>query len=111
MNAHLAHNDIYVALFCSLAVLILLKYQETANRLWLYATFFTVGLAASSKYNGGVLVFAPFIVYLITERKVLFKDLLRTIETLFISAALCFSGNPKSPYLDGILFQAGASIP
>jgi len=92
MNAHLAHNDIYVTLFCALAVLILLKYRETANRLWLYAAFFTVGLAASSKYNGGTLLLGLYIVYLLTEGKSLFKNFLRSIETLFIASGLCFLG-------------------
>jgi hypothetical protein len=62
------------------------------NRLWLYASFLTVGMAASSKYIGGSLVLAPLTVYLLEQRRGIRKNWLSTGETLFISAALAFLG-------------------
>ena len=100
LNAHFAHNDVYVALFSLLAVFLLLRYRKTANRSVLYAAFFTIGLAASSKYPAVFLVLAGLAVWLLTKGKTLFQEKLRTLETLFISACLSFFGfavgTPKS---------------
>jgi hypothetical protein len=62
------------------------------NRLWLYASFLTVGMAASSKYIGGSLILAPLTVYLLEQRRGIRKNWLSIGETLFISAALAFLG-------------------
>ena len=51
-----------------------------------------VGLAISSKYNGISLVLAPALIFLAVEWKRLFKDLLRTAETVLISVALMAAG-------------------
>jgi len=100
LHAHFAHNDLYVTFFTTLAILLLLMYQKKTSRLLLYAAFFTIGLAASSKYTGGALVVAALSVYLIVENKRIFKDLLRTCETLVLSLGLSFGGfalgTPKS---------------
>jgi hypothetical protein len=99
-NSHFAHNDIYLALFVCLAVYCLISFQKTSNRLWLYGAFFSVGLAASSKYNGGAMILAGYIVYFIVAGKSLLKDLLRTLETLALSTLLSFlgyvAGTPKA---------------
>ncbi len=91
-NGRFAHNDTYITFFVTLAVLFLINYAMTEKRGWLYASLFTVGMAASSKYNGISLVIAPALVYLIGRRKTLFKNLLDTFETVFIGGALTFLG-------------------
>ena len=55
-NGRFAHNDLYLQLFTILCIYFTIKYQFTRSRLWLYASFFSVGLAASSKYTGGSLL-------------------------------------------------------
>ncbi|HKJ40313.1 MAG TPA: phospholipid carrier-dependent glycosyltransferase, partial [Anaerolineales bacterium] len=67
-NGRFAHNDTYLVFFVTLSVLCLLNYVNHRNKLWLYASFLTVGMAASSKYIGGSLVLAPLIVYLFEQR-------------------------------------------
>ena len=91
-NGRFAHNDTYITFFVALAVLFLVNYMKGDQRGWLYASFLMVGMATSSKYNGISLVLAPTLVYLIKERETLFKSLLHTFETIFISAALTFLG-------------------
>lgn len=91
-NGRFAHNDTYLIFFTTLSVLCLLNYVNRHNRMWLYASFMTVGMAASSKYIGGSLVLAPLTAYLIEQRKNIKKDWFSIAETLFISAALAFLG-------------------
>jgi len=91
-NGRFAHNDTYITVFTALAVLFLVNYKGSDQRGWLYASFLTVGMAASSKYNGISLVLAPALVYLITQRQTLLKRLLNTCETLFIGGVLTFLG-------------------
>lgn len=91
-NGRFAHNDTYITFFAALSVLFLVYYTQTDQKGWLYASFFTVGMAASSKYNGISLVIAPAVVYLVARRRTLFTDLLNTFETVFIGSALTFLG-------------------
>ncbi len=91
-NGRFAHNDTYLLFFTTLAILCLLEYTLRGNRLWLYASFLTVGMAASSKYIGGSLILAPLIVYLLEQRKRLRHNWLPLAETLFISIVLAFLG-------------------
>lgn len=91
-NGRFAHNDTYLVFFTTLSVLCLLNYDYNHNKLWLYASFITVGMAASSKYIGGSLVLAPLTVYLIEQRHNIRKDWLSIGETLFISVTLAFLG-------------------
>jgi len=94
-NGRFAHNDTYLIFFTTLSVLCLLNYTQRKsehNRIWLYASFLTVGMAASSKYIGGSLVFAPLIVYLVEQKQNLKKGWFSITETLFISAVLTFLG-------------------
>ncbi|MCK6539216.1 MAG: phospholipid carrier-dependent glycosyltransferase [Anaerolineales bacterium] len=91
-NGRFAHNDTYIVFFTTLSVLCLLNYVNNHNKLWLYASFVTVGMAASSKYIGGSLVLAPLTVYLIEQRHTIRKQWLPFLETLFISAAVTFLG-------------------
>jgi len=89
-NARFAHNDPYITFFTALTVFFLVNYKKTDVRGWLYASFFAVGLAASSKYNGIALVLAPLVIYIATHRHTLLR--LHTFETLFISGALTYLG-------------------
>lgn len=114
-NGRFAHNDTYLIFFTTLSVLCLLNYvnqgkgnpsgsSETftlsgrviptvqQNKLWLYASFITVGMAASSKYIGGSLVLAPLTVYLVEQRQNFKKEWFSIAETLFISAVITFLG-------------------
>jgi hypothetical protein len=100
LNAHWAHNDIYLTFFVCLSVYGLVKYSLLKGRLWLYLSFFSAGLAASSKYNGGIIVIAPVLIYLFDQRRMISKDFLRIMETFFIGVVLSVLGyvigTPKS---------------
>lgn len=63
-NGRFAHNDLYLQLFSILCVFFAVKYRYTNSKVWLYASFLSVGLAASSKYTGGSLILLPVAVYL-----------------------------------------------
>jgi len=100
LNARWAHNDLYVTLFVTLAVYLLLRFSQSKGKLWLYGSFFTVGLAASSKYNGGSLIIAPILIYVLNQMNQPRKKYLEILETLFVGIGLCFIGyaigTPKS---------------
>jgi hypothetical protein len=89
-NGRFAHNDTYLVFFTTLTVLFLVNYKATDQRVWLYAAFLMVGMAASSKYNGIALVIAPALIYIVPQRRALFE--LRTLETLFIGGAMTVAG-------------------
>ncbi len=91
-NGHFAHNDTYITLFSLLTVLFLINYQKTEGKVWLYVSFLSVGMAASSKYNGVSLVAVPVFLYLFSQRYSLRRNLLAILETLFIGGALTFLG-------------------
>ncbi|MBC8335237.1 MAG: phospholipid carrier-dependent glycosyltransferase [Anaerolineales bacterium] len=92
INARFAHNDLYLTFFLTLTVYFLVKYQKTMLKGWLYGAFFCVGLAASSKYNGGVFLLVPLLIYVYSEGKKLYLEKFRTLETLFIAITLSFLG-------------------
>jgi len=91
-NARFAHNDTYLIFFTTLTVLLLIIYQKTAERSWLYASFLTVGMAASSKYNGIALVIVPGLLYLFYYGRAVAKLHLQALEALFIGGALTYLG-------------------
>lgn len=91
-NARFAHNDTYVIFFTTLSLLFLLQYHRHGHRGWLYATFLTIGMAASSKYIGGSFIIAPVLYYLFTHRNDFRTNRFSVAETIFISAALTFLG-------------------
>ncbi|MBT3413131.1 MAG: phospholipid carrier-dependent glycosyltransferase [Anaerolineae bacterium] len=100
VNARFAHNDLYLTFFLALTVYLLLHYQDHQKKGWLYLAFFTVGLAASSKYNGGVFLLMPLLVFAVQKGKSLFAENLAALETLFIGIILTFlgfaAGTPKA---------------
>jgi 4-amino-4-deoxy-L-arabinose transferase-like glycosyltransferase len=99
-NGRFAHNDTYITFFVTLTVLFLINYKLKNQRGWLYASFISIGMAASSKYNGISLVIVPVLLYLFSLRGSFLKRPLRILETLFIGGALTFlgyaAGTPKS---------------
>lgn len=99
-NGRFAHNDTYITFFVTLTILFLVNYKITNQRGWLYASFISIGMAASSKYNGISLVLVPILIYLFSQRGSFLKRPLRILETLFIGGVLTFlgyaAGTPKS---------------
>lgn len=99
-HGRFAHNDTYVIFFTTLSILLLVQYHREQHRGWLYAAFFTVGLAASSKYTGGSLLLAPAAYFLFSQRRNIRGNLFATAETVFIGAVLTFlgyaAGSPKA---------------
>jgi 4-amino-4-deoxy-L-arabinose transferase-like glycosyltransferase len=91
-NARFAHNDLYLQFFTVLCVYSAVKYQLTKNKLWIFASFYAVGLAASSKYTGGSLLFVPLFVLAALNWADLRKDWLRSIGMLFFGGVLSFAG-------------------
>ncbi len=99
-NSRLAHNDIYLMFFSIACVFFSIKYQLTKSRLWIYASFIAVGMAASSKYTGGSLLLLPVFVLSILNFAELKNDWLKALEIFFIGSVLSFlgfaAGTPKS---------------
>ena len=105
-NGRFAHNDLYLQLFSILCIYFAIKYQFTKpvltvrlsltvskySRLWLYASFLAVGLAASSKYTGGSLLLVPVFVLIFMNWGDVRRNWLQSVETLFIGGALSFGG-------------------
>ena len=92
INARFAHNDLYMLFFATLSIYFVFRYVEKQEQGWLYASFFAVGLTASSKYNGGIFVFVPLVVWAGFRYRTFWAEKLQTLETLFISAVLTFGG-------------------
>jgi len=91
-NGRFAHNDTYVLFFTTLTALLLLNYVKSDQRGWLYASFVSVGMAASSKYTGGSILIAVVLTYLFLQRQNIKSDWFRIGETLFIGGALMYLG-------------------
>jgi hypothetical protein len=108
-NARFAHNDLYLLFFITLPLYAIIKYKLNGQRLWLYLAFFSTGCAASSKYTGVSFIVILIVIYLISNWKTLFKDWLRTLETLFIAAALTVAGyvvgTPKALFWMAFYFK------
>ena len=108
-NARFAHNDLYLLFFITLSLYAIIKYRLTSYRLWLYLAFFSTGCAASSKYTGVSFIVILLVIFLISNWKTMFKDWLRTVETIFISAALTVAGyvmgTPKALFWMSFYFK------
>ena len=104
-----AHGDPYLVFFVCLSVICLLRYRIVHHRMWLYGAFLGVGLATSSKYNGIGLLFAVLVVFLVSHRRLLFKDTFTFFETLFVGLILtCLGyaiGTPRSLLAMQFYFQ------
>lgn len=108
-NARFAHNDMYLLFFTILCIYSLVRFQFTGNRWWCYGSFLAVGLAASSKYTGGSLILIPLFSLIVINRADARKNLLRTLETLFIGVTLSFLGyalgTPKALFWMAFYFK------
>ena len=91
-NGRFAHNDLYLQFFSILCIYFAIKYQFTKSRLWIYGSFFAVGLAASSKFTGGSLLLVPLFVLIVMNWNDLRKDWLQSFEILLIGGVLSFGG-------------------
>lgn len=99
-NGRFAHNDLYLQFFTILCVYFLIKYQQTQLNQWLYVSFLFVGLATSSKYTGGSLMFLPVTVYILMNWQEIRTKWLSMLTTLFLGGMIAFAGyvigTPKS---------------
>ncbi|MBE0671363.1 MAG: phospholipid carrier-dependent glycosyltransferase [Anaerolineales bacterium] len=91
-NGRFAHNDLYLQLFSILSVFFVIKYQKTYSVLWLFSSFFSVGLAASSKYTGGSLILLPAAVYVIMNWAQIRSRWFSMFGTLFLGGMISFFG-------------------
>ena len=91
-NARFAHNDLYLLFFITLSLYAIIRYRLSSHRLWLYLAFFAAGCATSSKYTGASFILILMVIFLISNWRTLFKNGLRTLETLFIVTALTVGG-------------------
>jgi len=92
LHSHFAHNDLYVTYFVCLGVYFLVRFNNSKNKWWLYLSFFASGLAASSKYPGGILFVVIFLTYIITERRNILRDKIGTFETVFVGTSVSIIG-------------------
>ncbi len=91
-NARFAHNDLYLQFFTVLCVYFAVKYQLTKAKPWIFASFYAVGLAASSKYTGGSLLLVPLFVLVAMNWSDLRQNWLRSLGMMSLGGALSFSG-------------------
>lgn len=92
VNSHYAHNDLYVTFFVALCLVFTMQYLNSEKRVWLYFSFFTAGLAASSKYNGGAIILAALLAHGLVAKEQLLRERFHAIETLFMGAVLSIAG-------------------
>jgi 4-amino-4-deoxy-L-arabinose transferase-like glycosyltransferase len=101
-NSRFAHNDLYLQFFAILCVYFSIKYQFTKLRFWIYASFFAVGLAASSKYTGGSLLLLPLVILIVMNWSDLRKNWFQSFMMLLIGGMLSFAGyvvgTPRAVY-------------
>jgi 4-amino-4-deoxy-L-arabinose transferase-like glycosyltransferase len=101
-NSRFAHNDLYLQFFAILCVYFSIKYQFTKLRFWIYASFFAVGLAASSKYTGGSLLLLPLFILIVMNWNDLRKSWLQSFTIMLIGGVLSFAGyvvgTPRAVY-------------
>lgn len=89
-NARFAHNDLYLQLFTILCVYCAVKYQIVKSDRWLYATFFMVGMSATSKYTGGSLIFLPIVACVIVNWTLIHTRWLQMIGTLLLGGFISY---------------------
>ncbi len=75
-----------------MVVYFLVRFYNSQNKGWLYAAFYATGMAASSKYNGGIILLLVILVYFWVDWKNLLSQKLRVFETLFVGAGLSVFG-------------------
>ena len=114
INARFAHNDLYLTFFLTLSLYFSVRYTQKQEKSWLYAAFFSAGLAASSKYNGGIFAIVPVILFAVYQYKDFWREKLNTLETLFIGTTLTFLGfalgTPKSLFWMAFYFKRALPV-
>jgi hypothetical protein len=91
-NGRFAHNDLYLQLFSILSVFFTLRYLRSRSMIELYLSFFSVGLAASSKYTGGSLVLLPTVVYLLAHWRDISRHWLAMAGKLILGGLVSYLG-------------------
>jgi hypothetical protein len=91
-NGRLAHNDLYLQFFTVLCLYFVILFQYTHSKLWLYASFISVGMAASSKYTGASMVLLPVGVFIIMNWTNMRREWLRSLGTLLAGGVLVIVG-------------------
>ncbi len=91
-NARYAHNDLYLQFFSVLCIYFAVKYQASKSRGFIHASFFCVGLAASSKFTGGSLLLVPLFVLIVMNWNDLRRNWIQSFGTLFLGGLLSFGG-------------------
>jgi len=108
-NGRFAHNDTYLIFFATLTALFLVQYRESKHIAWLFASFVSVGMASSSKYNGISLALAPVVLYLLVQRQNPQINPTQILKTLFLGTLLTFLGfaigTPRSIIEPAFYFQ------
>jgi len=99
-NSRFSHNDLYLQFFTILSVYFVVKYQYTGALRWLYLSFFSVGLAASSKYTGGSLILLPTLAFIVSNWAEVRTRWRSIIGGLFLGGVVSYLGyglgTPKS---------------
>jgi len=91
-NGRFAHNDLYLQFFSILCIYFSVKYQFTKSRIWIYASFFSVGLAASSKFTGGSLLLVPLFILIFMNWDELRRNWLQSFTVALTGGVLSFCG-------------------
>lgn len=91
-NGRFAHNDLYLQFFTILSVYFVIKYQQSLSMRWLYLSFLSVGLAASSKYTGGSLIILPVLAYIFANHTELRKNWLAMAGKLVLGGLVSYLG-------------------
>lgn len=112
-NSHCLTTDVPMAALVALTLWLSLR-GLTGRRSWLIAAGFAAGLAASTKYNGGLVIIVPFVVLLtscppahLVRRPILVTACLTVAASIAGFALLtpALIVDPVSVWTGGILFQ------
>lgn len=91
-NSRFAHNDLYLQFFTILCVYCIIKFHSANSNYWLFASFLSVGLAASSKYTGGSLILLPVVVFLMMNWSEIRIRWLSTAGNLLLGGVISYIG-------------------
>lgn len=91
-NARFAHNDLYLQFFTVLCLYFTLRYGHSRRRAWLFLSFLSVGMAASSKYTGVSMTLLPVAAFLFSHWKDAQHNYIRSLGTLFSGGVLVVLG-------------------
>ena len=113
VNSHYLTTDVPVAAVAGVTLLLSLRGIKGGNG-WLVAAGFTAGLAASTKYNGGLVVIVPLVVLLTScpPRQLLRRPILTAASLIVLASFAGFAlvtpailVDPSRVWTTGILWQ------